>query len=276
MARKSKVITFLLSFIPGLGHFYLNHFTRGLIFFLATAGVVGFSYFYMLLTRYYTAPLPLLLLPIIWLVAMVDSMVLVDRINEQQISNGQQLQRTPLDEAELNKQNRKLIAMVVSVVPGAGHMYLGFQRQGLQLMAIFFFTIFFSDWLMMSFLMFIVPIVWFYSLFDTLQKATSEETMEDRDIMLVSWLKGESEWEVTRHKFLGYGLITLGLILIFNRITFPAIARYIDWQLSQYLQTGLVALLFIVGGVKIIKGGKLRETAEFPEKEESQQLDSNG
>lgn len=271
MARKSKFLTFLLSFIPGLGHFYLDYVARGLIFFLATAGVLVFTFFYMSITRYYIAPLPLLLLPVIWLVVMVDSMVLADRVNEQLIRNGQQIQRTPLDEAELSKQNRKLIAMLVSVVaPGAGQMFLGFQRQGLQLMSIFFFAIFFSDWLRMSFLMFIVPIVWFYSLFDTLHKADSEEPGEDQDTILVSWLRGESEWEVARHKFLGYGLITMGLILMFNRIAFPAIAQYINWQLSQYLQTGLVALLFILGGVKIILGEKSRVKADLLEQEENQ------
>lgn len=272
MARKSKFLTFLFSFIPGWGHFYLNHIARGMIFFLASVGVIVFTFFLTMSSGHYIEPLPLLLLPVIWLAGMVDSMVLADRINEKIIINGQQIQGNPLNEAELSMQNRKLVAAMLSVVvPGAGHMFLGFQRQGLQLMSIFLFPIFFSDWLRMNFLMFIVPIVWFYSLFDSMQKSDNEEPVEDRDIMLVSWLRGEIKWEVDRHKFLGYGLIALGLILIFNRIALPVIARYIDYQLSQYLQTGLIALLFIIGGVKIIWGEKFPEAAKLPEQKESRE-----
>ncbi len=38
--------------------------------------------------------------------------------------------------------NYKMITAALSMVPGAGHMYLGYLREGTLLMAVFFFTVF--------------------------------------------------------------------------------------------------------------------------------------
>ena len=39
MKQKSKFLTFLLSFVPGISHFYLGFFERGLIFLFLFGGV---------------------------------------------------------------------------------------------------------------------------------------------------------------------------------------------------------------------------------------------
>ncbi|MDW7673684.1 MAG: hypothetical protein SCK28_04020 [Bacillota bacterium] len=258
MKRKSKFITFMLSFIPGLGHLYLRLAMRGLIFFMATMGV-------FLLAILYTStighdPLPLILLPVVWVVALVDSFIMADRINEQFESSDATLQngvnRIVLDEAVLKTQNEKLIAVLLSAIPGAGHMYLGLQRQGLQLMTLFFFIIYFSDWLRISMFLFIVPIIWFYSVFDTLNKASGEEELEDKDMFFVSWIQGKEDWSIKRHKVLGYGLVFIGVVLILNQVALPVVTRFIGWEIGQYLQTGVIAILFILGGIKILLGQK--------------------
>ncbi len=41
MRRKSKFITFLLSFIPGLSHFYLGFADRAVIFLMVFLGAIG-------------------------------------------------------------------------------------------------------------------------------------------------------------------------------------------------------------------------------------------
>ncbi|MEW6622958.1 MAG: hypothetical protein AB1420_07515 [Bacillota bacterium] len=254
MKKKSKLLTFILSFIPGLGQIYLNHTVRGLIFLFAAIGTILATFILVEVFGFWSGQGLLILLPIIWLVAMVDSMILVGRINDNWTGDGSE--QNQLNHMELTKQNRQLIAMALSVIPGAGHMFLGLQKQGIQLMTMFFFIIFFTDTLRLSFLMFTLPIIWFFGVFDTLKKVSSDEPLEDEDILLLSWIKGESNWSMGRHRVIGYGLIGLGLILILNRVAFPLISEFISWRISQYAQTGLIALLFIIGGIKMLMGSK--------------------
>ncbi len=67
-------------------------------------------------------------------------------------------------ERETGRRSR-LVATLFSVFPGAGHMYLGLQRRGLQLMAGFLFSIYILDTLRLTLFLFIVPIIWCYAFF---------------------------------------------------------------------------------------------------------------
>ena len=60
-----------------------------------------------------------------------------------------------------------MLACLFSIVPVPGHMYLGYQQEGLELMTLFFFLI---DWMRILF-MFVIPVIWFFSMFDALSKA---------------------------------------------------------------------------------------------------------
>ena len=126
------------------------------------------------------APLMLLLgLPVLWFVALIDSMTLAERVNisrEQNPAGADSLEISPgIAENKMSDQNRKIITCLLSVVPGAGHMFLGYQKLGLELMTLFFFSFFFVDWLRIGFFMFIIPVIWFYSMFDALHKASGIE-----------------------------------------------------------------------------------------------------
>ena len=82
MKEKSKFITFLLSFIPGLSHFYLGFADRAVIFLMvffgAIVGVIGLAFityndsFFILLA---------FALPVIWLVALLDAFSLRKKLN---------------------------------------------------------------------------------------------------------------------------------------------------------------------------------------------------
>lgn len=62
--------------------------------------------------------------------------------------------------------------------PGAGHMYLGLQRRGLQLMAAFLLSIYLLDLLRLSAFLFLVPIIWFYSFLMLYSKQQNTEKNE--------------------------------------------------------------------------------------------------
>ena len=65
------------------------------------------------------------------------------------------------------------VTFILSCLPGAGHMYLGLNKRGLQFMAAFFGTIFLIDLIRVGPLLpFLLVIIWFYSMFDALQMTT--------------------------------------------------------------------------------------------------------
>ena len=122
--------------------------------------------------------------------------------------------------------------------------------EALELITLFFFSFFFIDWLRIEFFMFIIPVIWFYSMFDALHKASEGGIPAEDDNLSLLELIGENRWSGS--KLLGYGLILIGALLIFDRIISPMIS----YEIRNYLQTGIVALLFIAGGIRILSGGR--------------------
>ena len=155
----------------------------------------------------------------------------------------------------------RFFGILCSFIPGAAHMYLGLKRQGIQLMALFFFPMIISDLLGISIFFFILPIVWFYSFFDALRKLNGEESLEDHDILPIRWVS-DRDFNIGQNKVIAYGLIGLGAIMIFNRIALPIIGSYLPWYVRNYIQTGLVAILFIFGGLKLLAGSKMEKGAD--------------
>lgn len=64
----------------------------------------------------------------------------------------------------------RFLTFILSWVPGLGHLYLGLNRRGLQFMAAAFACIVLITIIPIVF-PFVLAIIWFYSLFDALQKA---------------------------------------------------------------------------------------------------------
>jgi len=255
LKKKSKFVVFVLSIIPGLSHIYLGLMYRGYIF-LGTAAAAVAIILGLSVLSHSEGPLVLLAgLPVLWLVALVDSMSLTARVNGRRELNDDTGDSPRIDidmgENKMSDQNRKIITCLLSVVPGAGHMFMGYQKLGLELMTLFFFSFFFIDWLRIGFFMFIIPVIWFYSMFDALNKASGERAPVEDNLSVLDFI-GENRYKWSGSKLLGYGLIGIGLLLIFDRIISPMI----PYEIRSYLQTGIVALLFISGGIKILMGGR--------------------
>ncbi|NMB07522.1 MAG: hypothetical protein GX981_03915, partial [Tissierellia bacterium] len=130
-----------------------------------------------------------------------------------------------------------------SIIPGAGHMYLGYQKKGLIIMGGFFFTIFFMGWLNISLFLFVLPLIWFYSFFDVLHSVNGTDVKEHR--INLEFLKIKPEW-------IGIGLIIIGILIILERILYPLI----PYEIRNYIQTSIVALIFIIGGIKLLAKNK--------------------
>lgn len=256
MKRKSKFMTFLLSFIPGLSHFYLGYPDRGLIYLIIfgalCVGTVGLA----IISGMEELLVFLLGVPIIWLIALMDSFSIINSIKNGE--NAANMQNN-LGPEETRASNKKIISLALSIIPGAGHMYLGYQQKGLVLMGGFFFTVFFMGWLNLSMFLFILPLIWFYSFFDAFHTLNGND-VEDVDILkILPSIKPE---------YAGYGLIGVGVVIILQKILYPLVSTYMDWQFINKLQTSIVALIFIIIGIKMLGKKKVEEVEEEVEDEE--------
>ncbi|HZK33138.1 MAG TPA: hypothetical protein VFC60_01440 [Tissierellaceae bacterium] len=257
MKRKSKFITFLLSFIPGIAHFYLGLFERGLIFLFLFGGVSLGSIFMWQFT-YWNGFVPLGLGggAVVWLIALLDAFANINNMGYQ-TDMGDMEKEEYMEKTK--KDNKRITTLALSIIPGAGHMYLGYQKKGLLFMAGFFFTIFFMGWLNLSLLVFILPLIWFYSFFDTYHTLNGKE-VEDMDF--------ESILPKIKHKYIGIGLIVIGILVIFQNMIFPIIQKYFIYEVKIYAQTTIVSLIFIIGGIKMLQKKKeVEEDMEIVEEE---------
>lgn len=254
--RKSKFLTFLFSFIPGLGHVYLDHSARGAIFFMAAVGDVLLTIF-LGITGYFYEPITLVALPVIWLIGLVDSFILVDKINmSADINRASGNQMSVFDNNGFKKESntmstKVLLSTLMSVVPGLGHMYLGLMKRGIQLMAAFFIAWYFVNSLRVSAFMVLIPIIWAYSVFDAMHKASSEEELQDEG--LFATIPGLTK---NMSKIIGYILIVVAFIMVFQSVAIPLISDYIGYRLGEYFRTIIIALVFFIGGIKLLRDTK--------------------
>ncbi|NLW22858.1 MAG: hypothetical protein GXY88_06345 [Tissierellia bacterium] len=242
MREKSKFVTFILSFLPGLSHMYLGFADRGLIFLMILFGVVVGTLSLAFLINGEIAFMLIFALPLIWLVALLDAFSLMRRYRSNIRANGEQATEY-VNVDEMKESNRKTITLALSIIPGAGHMYLGLQQRGLILMAIFLFSIFFMGWLGLSLLLFLLPLIWFYSFFDAFHIVNGKDLEGEELPFILSNIK---------QKWIGWGLIALGILTIMERIIYPLIPYYI----RNYMQTSIVSLIFIIGGIKLLAKSK--------------------
>lgn len=255
--ESERFYTIVLSFIPGLGHIQLGLMYRGITLLTSFLGLGIMILFVTFLTQRSEFLLFLAIMPVIWVYGFFDVM---QQFSKKQ--NGEELiDQTILQDFEKNREEgkkSKVIATFLSVFPGAGHLYLGLQQRGIQLMAAFLFSIFILNELRLGIFLFLIPIIWFYSFFDGLQKASKAgEEEELQDSPVIAYLINYQKW-------IGIGLLLLGVyylvVNILLPILSPIIREWIDIDLQflfyHYFQTGLVCFILIIGGIKLLLGNK--------------------
>lgn len=167
----------------------------------------------------------------------------------------------------------KVLTFILSWLPGLGHLYLGLNKRGLQFMVAAFTCIVLIPILPPVF-PFVLAIIWFYSVFDALQKATvintyvmlqkNTDTVNhqttatdplaaelDRSVVTIHALQGKNSSVV----WLGVLCILIGL-LVFMRKIFPSL-----WLMLVSVQAGsyLFAIVLIGFGVWLIQTRRRHE-----------------
>lgn len=145
----------------------------------------------------------------------------------------------------------KGLTFFLSFVPGAGHLYLGLMNRGLQFLVLFFGTIFISSMFITELFGFLLPIIWFYCLFDALQQYNRiQESGEVIDTPIISWTKF-----VKSKIWIGWILIVLGIYLFVEKF----ILETYGWQYSSTFRTAFFAVMLILIGVYFLVGKKINK-----------------
>ena len=170
-----------------------------------------------------------------------------------------------------NKKN-KFLTFCFSLIPGAGEMYLGFYKMGISLMCIFGIVSALTGVLNSPALMFLLPVIWFYSFFHVhnLNGLPDEEfyALEDNWIIPVDPNTFVfNDWLRKYRKLVAGILILFGVSILWNILTdftremmwmlhVPDPIRNFIFRTSNTISQGVIALLIIVLGIRMIKSKK--------------------
>jgi hypothetical protein len=257
-SESDRFYTLLLSMIPGLGHFHMGLMNRGVAFLIAFFGLGTMIVFISIVTDQGGFLAFIGILPIVWIYSMFDAIQLLNRKQKGESV----LDRTFLEDFTHDRADKKskALAVILSVFPGAGHMYLGMQRRGLQLMAGFLLAIYILDVLRLAIFLFLIPIIWFFSFFDAMQQASKIGEEPLKDVPLISYFINHQRW-------FGIGLLLLGAYYLFDHVMVPTLlprlSKWFNTNLTyyyrEYFQTTVLCVVLIGGGIRLLMGSKKRD-----------------
>ena len=172
----------------------------------------------------------------------------------------------------------KLLMVLFSFIPGAGHMYLGLMRRGVSFMAAFIVSIaataFFESFLNLLAAAFglFIPLIWFVAFFDFWRypRMLPEERAAVQDTFLlvdqISFPKGP--WLRRARVILGVLLILAGFDRLFRYFYWHFVTEFLHSERVIYffdqLPTLLAAFGIIIAGLLLIfwKSRQLRQKGE--------------
>lgn len=156
---------------------------------------------------------------------------------------------------------RRWLTFMLAMIPGVGHLYLGFKKQGLQFMIGASLCIMFipSEPLIFPFAL---AALWFYQLFDALQKAAwmkitvaeHERMMFHPDSFGAPWTMGMSSMPGYPHEeinpaWVGIGCVVAGFLMLVIT-AFPTL-----WDMLTEINIGTILLSvgLIAYGLKMLR-----------------------
>lgn len=241
-----------MSIIPGLGHMSLGLMQRGITFLVSFVGLFAIILFLCFITSSESMLVFLLAMPVIWIYGMFDAASLV-----QSKHRGEELEDKSLFdgiEAHIaSGQKNKVLTIALAIFPGAGHLYLGLQKRGLQLMAGFLLAIYIMDTLRLSLFLFLLPLFWCFAFFDALAQLSryGRQRLSDEPVLPMF---------VPYQRWIGIALFGFGIYFLLDRIIMSVLPRYLPDIHFQYLQykymlpTAIIAFIMIVVGLRLAFG----------------------
>lgn len=151
----------------------------------------------------------------------------------------------------MTKQKHGFLVFIASLIPGAGEMYMGFRKQGISIMLLFWGTFALTSVINMGWIMLFLPILWFYSFFNVHNlKSLSEEdfySVEDSYILHLDQFIGSTDSALKKHRtVLAVLLILFGAAVLWNNIT-----DILYWILPSFISSVLSNIFFRLPGIVI-------------------------
>jgi hypothetical protein len=169
----------------------------------------------------------------------------------------------------MKMKRNNFLTFLFSLVPGAGHMFMGFMKIGVSLLAAFTLVIFLASWLDISSLLFILPLLWFYSFFDCINRRYSNDeefaVLEDYYLFSIDKLLASGHQLLgIRRPLAGILLLLLGIYLVWNNLLLRmrSFGIFSDKALTIMKNVTSMAPQFILGiaiiiiGIRLIMGRK--------------------
>lgn len=151
----------------------------------------------------------------------------------------------------MTKQKHGFLVFIASLIPGAGEMYMGFRKQGISIMLLFWGTFALTSVINMGWIMLFLPILWFYSFFNVHNlKSLPEEdfySVEDSYILHLDQFIGITDSAFKKHRtVLAVLLILFGAAVLWNNIT-----DILYWILPSFISSVLSNIFFRLPGIVI-------------------------
>lgn len=181
----------------------------------------------------------------------------------------------------MQRQKKGFWLFIFSLIPGAGEMYMGFKKQGISTMVLFWGIWALSAALNTGWFIMFLPILWFYSFFNVhnLKSLPEEEfySLEDSFILHFDQLFGDTNELVTKHHTLiAVLLIIFGASILWNNLT-----DILYWILPEYLANVvrtisyrvpeiIIAVIIIGAGLYILSDRKKKLRDDEMEENDSE------
>lgn len=166
----------------------------------------------------------------------------------------------------MKKKKNGFLTFCFSCLPGAGQMFLGFTKEGVSLMGIFFGTLALTSWLQLDAVIYLLPVVWFYAFFDALNKnsLSDEEFQQLEDhYLLVDGIEDFKGFPFAKYRTaLAIVVILIGANLFFHNLLsiLETAGFYVSYELYEilfdYVPQIIISLLIIGAGLYLISGKK--------------------
>jgi len=163
----------------------------------------------------------------------------------------------------MQKQKRGFWLFIFSLIPGAGEMYMGFKKQGISIMLLFWGVFAVGSCTGMDWLIFLIPIIWFYSFFNVHNlKSLSEEefySVEDSYVLHMDKLLGDVNTLLSHHrKLTAIILIVFGASILWNNLVdffymiLPGYLAEVLGSFAYHLPQLVIAVAIIFTGIYIL------------------------
>ena len=159
----------------------------------------------------------------------------------------------------MKKQKHGFWVFIFSLIPGAGEMYMGFKKQGLSIMLLFWGSIALASITGLGWLAMFLPVIWFYSFFNVHNlKSLSEEefySVDDNYILHMDQFSGDIGKFLQKHRnTTAWILILFGICILWSRFT-SLLYFIVPANMTDYIYTICNSLPQIVIAAGIIAAG---------------------